>query len=296
VSTTFNDTSSNQAIGVSNNAGNSFTTANNTGSFTADFSTTGRELVTQFTLSSYDNGARNATPRFNYLGQTVDSFETTVDLDDRVVFLGVEVSKNHFENLQKLHSNSDYIFTIDHDGSDVATMPVFSFPRGEETRSSTVINNNEIDESPEVSGEQFYNVIPLQGGLDNNGDRPFAEVKDQTSINNVGDEISPGLLRDPTISTDIEAEFIARALLEKALKNGELRGQKTIPPTFAPTPGFSYSVSWLNDADVERVLEEVSVTKSTGSAQTQLDFTGETNLAQQINELRRNARETSDEV
>jgi len=136
----------------------------------------------------------------------------------------------------------------------------------------------------------------LQGGLDSNGDRPFAEVEDQDSINEVGDTISPGLLRDPTISSDVEAGFIAQALLEKALKNGELRGQKTIPPTFAPTPGFSYAVSWLNDAEVERVLEEVSITKSTGSAQTVLDFTGKTGFAQEINELRRNARETSDEV
>jgi len=172
---------------------------------------------------------------------------------------------------------------------------VFSFPRGEETRTLDQINENEIDESPSVEAEQFYNVIPLEGGL-NGGTRPFAEKKDQDSINDIGEEISPGLLRDPTISSDIEAEFIAQALLKKALKNGELRGTKTIPPTFAPTPGFSYPVSWLDDPTTEVTLEEVSVTKSTNSAQTTLDFTGRTGFAQQIDELRRQARETQDEI
>jgi len=295
VTTTFDDTNNDQRIGVSNDNGANFVRGDNTNSLSAAFTTAGRELVTEFRLSGYDNGARNATPRFNYLGQEIDSFETKVDLDDRVVFIGVEVSKNHFENLQKLHDNSDYVWTIEHDSSDVANMPVFSFPRGEETRTLNQINENEIDESPSVEAEQFYNVIPLEGGL-NGGTRPFVEVKDQDSINDIGEEISPGLLRDPTISSDIEAEFIARALLRKALKNGELRGAKTIPPTFAPTPGFAYLVSWLDDPTTEVTLEEVSVTKSTGSAQTTLDFTGRTGFAQQIDELRRQARETQDEI
>jgi len=296
VTTTYNDTSNDQRISVSNDNGANFTRADNTNSLSTSFTTAGRELVTEFRLSGYDNGARNATPRFNYLGQEIDSFETKVDLDDRVVFVGVEASKNHFENLQKLHGNSDFVWTIEHDSSDPATMPVFSFPRGEETRTLDQINNNEIDESPAVEAEQFYNVIPLEGGLDSNGNRPFAEVKDQDSINDIGEEISPGLLRDPTISSDIEADFIAQALLRKAVANGELRGTKTIPPTFAPIPGFSYPVSWLDDPTVERTLEETSVTKSTNSAQTTLDFTGRTGFAQQIDELRRQARETQDEI
>jgi len=296
VTTTYDDTSNDQRIGVSNDNGANFTRANNTNSLSASFSNAGRQLVTEFRLSGYDNGARNETPRFNYLGQEIDSFETKVDLDDRVVFVGVEVSKNHFENLQKLHDNSDFVWTIEHDSSDPVNMPVFSFPRGEETRTLDQINENEINESPAVEAEQFYNVIPLEGGLDDQGNRPFAEVKDQDSINDIGEEISPGLLRDPTISSDIEAEFIAQALLKKALKNGELRGTKTIPPTFAPTPGFAYPVSWLDDPTTEVTLEEVSVTKSTGSAQTTLDFTGRSGFAQQIDELRRQARETQDEI
>jgi len=295
VTTTYNDTSNDQRIGVSNDNGANFTRANNTNNLSVSFSNAGRQLVTEFRLSGYDNGARNQTPRFNYLGQEIDSFETKIDLDDRVVFVGVEVSKNHFENLQKLHDNSDYVWTIEHSSDSVADMPVYSFPRGEETRTLSQINDNEIDESPSVEAEQFYNVIPLEGGL-NGGTRPFAEVKDQDSINDIGEEISPGLLRDPTISSDIEAEFIAQALLKKALKNGELRGTKTIPPTFAPIPGFNYPVSWLDDPTVERTLEETSVTKSTNSAQTTLDFTGRSGFAQQIDELRRQARETQDEI
>jgi len=296
VTTTFNDTTNDQRLGLSDDGGTTFQRGSNTNSFTASFSDAGRQLVTEFRLSGYDNGVRNQTPRLNYLGQEVDSFETAVDLDNRVVFVGVEVSKNHFENLQKLHSSSDFVWTIEHDSSDPANIPVFSFPRGEETRTLSQINDNEIEESPAVEGAQFYNVIPLQGGLDAQGNRPFAEVKDQDSINDIGTEISPGLLRDPTISSDIEARFIAQGLLKKALKNGDLRGTKTVPATFAPIPGFAYPVSWLDDQTTEVTLEETSVTKSRGTAETRLDFTGRTGFAQEIDELRRNARETQDEV
>jgi len=289
------DTTNEQSLGLSGDGGVNFQRDDNTSTFSASFTNAGREVVTEFSLGAYDNGAQNATPRLNYLGQTIDSFETTVDLDDRIVFLGVKISKNHFENLQKLHDNSNYVWTIEHSSDSVADMPVYSFPRGEETRTLDQINENEIDESPSVEAEQFYNVIPLEGGL-NGGTRPFAEVKDQNSINDIGTEISPGLLRDPTISSDIEAEFIAQALLKKAVANGDLRGTKTIPPTFAPIPGFSYPVSWLDDPTVERTLEETSVTKSTNSAQTTLDFTGRSGFAQQIDELRKQARETQDEI
>jgi len=298
VDVTIDSTVDEQRLGLSNDGGATFTRDNNTTALTANFSDAGRQLVTEFRLAGYETGniARDATPRFNYLGQSIDSFETKVDLDDRVVFVGVEVSKNHFENLQKLHDNSDFVWTIEHDSSDPANMPVFSFPRGEETRTLDQINDNEIDESPAVEAEQFYNVIALEGGLDSQGNRPFAEVKDQDSINDIGEEIPVGLLRDPTISSDIEAQFIAQALLKKAVANGQLRGTKTIPPTFAPTPGFAYPVSWLDDPTTEVTLEEVSVTKSTEGAQTTLDFTGRSGFAQQIDELRRQARETQDEI
>jgi len=164
------------------------------------------------------------------------------------------------------------------------------------TRSSAVINDQEINETPSVKGSNFYNAIPLQGAKKPDGTRAFAERKDSASIADVGKEISPGILRDPTLSSDAECEFIAGALLERALENGELRGSKTVPATLDPTPAFAFSVSWLDDPAKERVLEEISLRKSGDSATTTLDFTGTSGVASEIGNLRLEARDIEDSV
>jgi hypothetical protein len=296
VSATYNDTSNGQQLGASNNNGGSFIRQSNTNSFTADFSVAGRELITEFTLSGVTGTERDATPQFNYQGQEIDSFATDVTLDDRIVLVGFEVSKNHFKNLQQLHEKGDFVWTIDHTNESFSNIPVFSFPRGGKTRQLPDVADNEIDETPEVSGGQYYNTIPVQGRKDSNGNRPFAEEEASQAVSDDGRAISPGLLRDLDIETDIGARYRARALLRKALKNGELRGQKTIPATFDVLPGFAYPVSWLDDDPTEITLEEISVQKSTDNATTTLDFVNRTGFARDIDELRRKARETEDRL
>lgn len=302
VTATINDTSNNQALSLSNDNGNTTNTGFNTSSYTSYFNFgitssdfAGRQLVTGFVLGRYDNGERNKTPQFGYLGQTISDFETTVDLDDRIVFVDLDVERNHFDNLQKLHRKGDFGWTIEHGSESISNIPVFSYPRGQETRSLSDID--EIESTPEVDSNQYYNTITLQGQKLDDGTRPQVDVQDDTAVSNDGKNISPGVLRDPNVTTDAEATFRARALLRKALKNGELRGQKTIPPTFAIEPGYAYPVSWLDDPTREQTAEEVSIRKSiSGSAETTLDFVKRNDLARDIEELRNNTDAVSDEI
>jgi len=296
VSTTYNDTSGDQRLGVSNDNGVSFIRQSNTNSLNADFTDAGRQLVTEFRLDGYDNGAQSATPRFGYLGQEIDSFSTSVDLSDEIVIINLELSRNHFDNLKTIHEKGDYIWSIKHTSDSVATIPVFSFPRGAETKSYTFDADREIDSNPEVAADQYYNTIPLQGRLLNDGTRPFAEVSDSTAVSEDGREISPGLLRDLDISSDVGAEFIARALLDKAQKNGELRGQKTIPATFSIQPGFSYPVEWLGDDPLEQTAESVQIRKTRDDAATTVDFVNRSGFARDIQELKRDQNNIGDQV
>ncbi|AFH21850.1 hypothetical protein OSG_eHP11_00015 [environmental Halophage eHP-11] len=296
VDASLNETGNDVRLGVSNDDGSTFKRTDNTQTLNASFSGAGREAIAEFRLSGHDSGL-GETPLKGNTPTKVFDFKTKVDLDDRIVYIDFDLTKNHFDNLKKLHENADYIWTIDHDDGDPANMSVLSFPRGDESRSANTLNNNAIDESPEVNSGRFYNTIPVQGAEDANGDRPFEEVKDSKSISNVGDEISPGLLRDPTLNSSEECLFKAQALLDRALKNQELRGQKVVPGSISLLPGASYSVGFLDDSPSEKVLEETRLRLSAdGDAELTADFVAEETLRREIADLRRNQRQTADRL
>jgi len=237
VSSTWNDTSNNQAISVSNDGGSSYQTANNTSSTTQSFSSAGRTAQTRFTFSRY--GSRTtATPQTGFNGQSIDDYTLTVDGNDLVVIDELELSRNHFENLQTLHEYGDFQWTIEHGSADISNLTVTSYQRGDESRSRLSSFNDPVSQNEEIRSKRYYNSIYLQGGLDANGDRPVAEEKDQDEINEVGREISPGVLRDPKIVTEAGAVFRARALLNEATKENRRTGTITVPLTTAH-PGYA---------------------------------------------------------
>jgi len=292
VNSTFNDTSGPQAIAISNDGGANYQEATNTSSTTQTFSDAGREPRVRFTMDAF--GSRTGqTPKENFNGQTVTDYELLVDGNNLAVIDELTLSRNHFENLQELHEYGDFLWAIDHDDGAIANMQVTSFRRGEVTRSMPG-NLWEIDEQPEIKAKQYYNSIYLQGSLVN-GNRPSAEVTDQDEINDVGEEISPGVLRDPSIVTEAGAAFRARSLLERAVRNNELSGTKTFPPTGMSTPGFARSVDF-GDGGVERTLEEVSLSLGQNQAESTFDFVPRNDLSREIQELRRNSRKQSDQI
>jgi len=290
----WNDTSNNQSISVSNDGGTTYNTTNN--SQTADFSYSGagREVKTRFTLSRY--GSRtSATPQTGYLAQEIDSFEHRVDGDNLAVIVDLELSKNHFDNLQTLHDAGDFVFNIEHDDKAIGDLNVESFRRGSETKTLPV--DAEISSNPEINGENYYNSIYIQGALQDDGTRPTAEIEDSQAVSNDGRVISPGVLRDLDISTEGGAVYRARTLLERASKNNALRGTKTYPADFSIQPGYAYEVGFQGDGSTEEfTLEELALRYTGNESTVQTDFIPRSGLSEDVTELKRNSKQQSDRV
>jgi hypothetical protein len=293
VTTTWNDTSGNQAIAVSNDNGANFLESTNTSTDTFTFNTNGREAITRFTLSRY--GSRTtATPQQGYLGQAIDGYSLTVDLTNRVVIDRLELSRDHFSNLKTLHDYGDFLWNIAHDSGDLDTLQVNSFSRGQEVRTSPAAFSNPENIMPEVAAESYFNSIYLEGALQDDGTRPTAEVKLEDQIAEDGREITPGVLRDQNISTDSGAQFRANALLATAQNNNDLRGTIDTYPVFVQ-PAFAYPVDF-GDGTEEKTLESVSITESAGQISASYKFVIKEQLAQTIDNLKRDGRDLGNQV
>lgn len=293
ISSVWDDTSNNQSIAVTNDDGQSFVTGSNTQTLSANFSSAGRTVYVEFTLSRY--GTRdNATPLEGFNGQAVDSYALEVDGNDLVVIDSLELSRNHFDNLQTLCNYGDFIYVIEHDSSSIGNLVVSCFQRGDETRPAPDGFDNPINKSPEIQAGTYYNSIYLEGVLQSDGTRPTAEVKDSDAISNDGREISPGVLRDQKVTTEAGATFRARSLLSTAQSNNDLVGSITVPPTITD-PGYARPVD-LGDGTQDKTVEEVSLTLGTNSAEATFDFTVREGFAEDISSLKRTARDVGDQV
>lgn len=278
-----NDTSNNQSVGISNDGGTTYQTENNTSNPTVNFPDAGRIARIQFTLSRY--GSRTtATPQTGFNNQRIDSFSLTVDGNNLAVIDELDLSRSHFSNLKTLHSAGNFLWVIEHDGGSIEDMSVNSFMEGEVTKPSPDSYSDPININPEIAGKNYYNSIYIQGALDENGDRPTAEVKDDDAIAEDNREISPGVLRDQKITTEAGAIFRARSLLESAQDNKNLVGGVTIPPTVI-SPGFAREID-LGQGLEYKTVEEVRLSESSGSVQSQHRFTLPDDLAEDITSLK----------
>jgi len=288
----WNDTSNNQSIGLSIDGGATYTTTDNSQNATVDFSgTAGSKARVQLTFSRY-TAESLLTPTVGDSGQTIDSYELRADGNNAAVIDDLDLSKNHFENLQTLHDKGNYLWVIEPSDDAIANIPVESFKRGGRTK--TLPDEPEIDSTPEVAAKNYYNTIFLQGALVS-GSRPSFEVEDSQRVQDDGRVISPGVLRDLDITTQDGVEFRAQQLLDRATLNDALRGQKVYPARFDILPGYAYSTDF-GDGPTEFTLEEVSLRLGTRQAEVTLDFVPPQDLSEDISELRQNARQQSDRL
>lgn len=290
--TTWNDTSNNQAIALSNDDGSTYDSSSNTATHTVNFTNAGRIIQTKFTFSRY--GTRtDATPLNGFNGQVVNDYTLTADLNDLVVIDSIDLSRNHFDNLQTLHNYGNFLWVIEHDNSTLGNLVVSSFQEFDETRSSPSEWDNPENKNAEVKAEFYFNSVYLEGAKDANGDRPTAEVSDSDAINNDGREIQ-AILRDLDITTEAGAGFRAQSILQTALSNNDLVGTVTSPPNMID-PGFAREVNFGNGLKYKTV-EEVSLSQSNDELVATYDFTIREDFSEEISKLKRQARDLSDQV
>jgi len=267
----------------------------NTTSVTASTNSAGRTIRGRVTLDGFGSTTSSSpTDRIN--GQNIDTWELLASTDTLVVIDRLELTRNHFDNLKQLHGVGNFLWVISHDGGDISDMQVTSFLEGDETRPTPNGFDDPQNIQAEVDASNYYNAIFVQGAEDANGDRPTAEQKaDQSVINNDGREISPGVLRDPKITTEAGAQFRANSLLETAQSNNDLIGTVTVPPTDLNDPGFAREVN-LGDGGKEKTVEEVSLTEQPQNVQVRYRFGLPNELSEDISELKRKARDIGDKV
>lgn len=295
VNITESDSRAINEIAVSKDGGSTFQTATNTNNATFSIGEA-REITVRLKPGAFTND-NTVSPTNRDATKKIAAYELLVDGNDLVVIDELKLSRNHFENLQQLHGyGQDWNFTIEHDGGAVSDMVVKSYQEGDETRAKPQSFNDPEEENPEVQAESYFNSIYLQGALDANGDRPVAEIKDNDAISNDDREISPGVLRDPKVTTQDGAVFRARALLETATSNNDLVGEKVVPSDTLIEPGYSYPVDF-GDGEREKTLEEVSLTESPDNVQVRARFsTPKSDLSAQLQDLQRNSRDIGDNV
>jgi hypothetical protein len=280
-------------IAVSGDGGSSFTTSTGSNSASLAVNENTRSVITRLELGGFDDN-QSKSPTDRDAGHKVDLYELAVSGNDLTIIENLELTRNHFENLKKLHEFGDYVFVIKHQSGSVTQQEIESFQRGDQSRPKVAGFDDPQNQTAEVSARRYYNSIFLQGSEDNNGNRPSVEVSDSQAVNDDGRKISPGVLRDPTITTEAGAAFRARSLLSAASDNNILVGNVTVPPT-ATDPGFVRPIDFGN-GEVEKTVERVTLTESSDTAEARFEFSTVEDLASEISELRQNARDIGDQV
>lgn len=289
----WNDVSGSQSVGVSND-GVVFFTAANTQTTSQNYTSAGRTARVKFELGRTDDTRNTATPRTGYLTQSVDFFSHKVDLNDLTVIDSLELSRNHFDNLKKLSNYGGFNFTIEHDDVGLANLIVESYPRGRIPGTTPTALQNPKNRSPEVAAELYFNKVYLQGALRDDGSRPTAEASDSNAISNDNREITPGVLRDTSITTESGAVYRANALLDTALDNNDLRGSITTTPAYIQ-PGYSYEIDFGEGLDF-KTLERINIRESAGQINATYEFVTKPQLADTLDELKRDQRDVGDQV
>jgi hypothetical protein len=289
------DTSGGQAIDLSNDGGGTFTTAGtNTASAAVDFSGAGRRATTRLTLGGF--GSRTtATPTEDFNGQAVSDYQLRADLDDLTVIDELELRGNHFDNLQKLHDYGSFVYVIEHaDYTDESDLVVRSFSRGNETRPAPAAFDEPAAKQPEVAAENYFNSVLVRGRERSDGTRPEAEVTDSAAVSRDGRKITPGVLRDLSISTEAGAQFRANALLSSALSNNDLVGTLRAPPDLTD-PGYARPVDF-GDGPQEKTVERVTLSETGDSVESTFEFAVRPRFSRRVEELNRNQRDVEDQL
>lgn len=260
-------TDNDQAIGISFDGGDSYETASNTDTATADrpdeLATS--TVETRLTLSrSEPNGPQAQTPKFGYETQTITEYELTADLSNRAVIERDRFEDDDLTNLKELHSRADYRFVFIPDANSDAVQ-VRSFPRGEWVIED--VSFKELSRNRRITAEEYYNSVTVKGPRpDDGGDRPEVTRKDNSEIDRVGAELRKTTIRND-LETDADRATAAQSLLEELTANADAAAAIEAAPTVV-LPGPEYDIG----LDDPVPLESVRYSDRFGGGNVSLEF------------------------
>lgn len=271
VTSTWDDTSNNQAIRLST-TGNSaeFIQHNNTTSASTNFDDQdiwGFSLIVELRLSRYTSDS-TTSPATGDSGQTVTELTLDVTTDDLPIIgsSGLTLdADSHFENMQTLHGEGQMRFVVDHRDPDLV---VESFRTGDQTLLQT--QDWTTDGADAVTRERdtadYFNEVTVYPDPSASG-VSATTVRDTDEETRVGVRESRARQTDATTTSEVNQE--ARKALREGTAADRFSGSIQIVASYV-APGYPYQPTEF-DGDQSN-LERVSITKDGTAVTGSLSF------------------------
>ena len=163
---TMDDVSGAQALGVSNDFGQTFTTASNTSTVETDFGDLGPSARGRVTLSRY--GSRTTdSPTSGFNGQSLEDLTLEADLDDTPLVVRQAYDQPLSETLTEIAEQADAIWEYQRNGSDEVV--VWTYPEQRTSDAQPAVGSFQASRSTE--GE--YQSVTVRGGSNPVRDEAF---------------------------------------------------------------------------------------------------------------------------
>lgn len=247
IATTFDDVSGGQALEASNDDGSTWDVSGaNVENVSGAFDSIGSLVRGRVTLDGY--GSRNtATPRYDFNGQSMSSWELAIDTNDLAIFNQREFVGSHQEIIEELHEEANYRWV-----SDFAydSLNVESFPRDDVVKSADWTALEGVQRGFETRG--YRNVITCYGAYDKTtGEYIAVEARADSEVQRFLDmgwsqeeaEIE-GTVHEPELDNEDDVRQRARQELNERVAEDDEAGTVPIVPK-SIAPGYSYTVDEL---------------------------------------------------
>lgn len=297
ITSTWDDTSGNQEIALSNDDQSSFEPEGNTDAVDITFSSFGYSITPRFTLSRY--GERTGeSPKEGFRTQVLSGWKIRADGNDLAIIADEDYFGTHLENLQDLHEKAGLWFTLKHDPT---ALEAISFPPNESALHTEfpIPERDWEDIDSEKSDSGYYNRVVVQGRRRSDGSRRIVTRQNDKEIwargGNPEDPDDPTGVKtfrhvDPRLATMDDVRAKAASLLATLSAGRTLSGSISAEPQMID-PGISYAVDpW----DRHVPLDEVSYADGVGTSDGSYDFTEDDGLAARLARLRADAKTIQD--
>ncbi|SEQ30408.1 glycine-rich protein [Natrinema salaciae] len=275
VTSALNDTSGSQAVAVSNDQGLTWLEATNTETLDQSFSEDGGALRARFTLGG--TGSRNnASPRFGFDPQTVDSVEVRADLEDTPILVNQTFEGDLGNVLSEIAKQGNSIWEVRRDGSGYS----IEWTRAGQRQAATDLDVSSYEDTRTIESKTL--ACEVVGGRQSVSGRRF--TADASSFVDLGDtDIIAGTeyVFDPATSEGFERgqdyEIDNRDGSIKITNTGSMADGDTyaIDYDFKPR-GRHEADEWDGDATLERREEIPGLTSRRGCQQAALRIIQET--------------------
>ncbi|MFB6237513.1 MAG: hypothetical protein ABEH81_03995 [Halopenitus sp.] len=262
---TIDDTSNGQALALSNDLGDTFSSGSNTSTFTHDFTNRGPTVRGKLTLSRY--GSRTtATPQTGFKPQTVSEVRIDADLEDMPMVVNRSFDSQLRSVLQTFADEiAEFGWTLDY----TTSPPTFSFVQDGD-RTATVDESLLDVQDRTTTRERVEKAVIRGGAQDLSGNR--IEVSHGTAVDLAKSNLleSTETVRDPETDTrysrgqDYAIDYDAGTITAKS--SGRLENGKIYAVDYRYKPVASYTASGVTNP-VERVTDAPAATTSRGCAQ-----------------------------